>query len=324
MLPGRRPARDGGRPQRRRGRRGHWSRRGRGRRFFASPCRRTSRQALCDPAAAGRRIPDRERAGRRPAAIGTGSDPATCLRASNSRRRQGSARARRRAQRCADLRRLRAQARRVGEGVAGSAALRQRRLVVVFGAGGDRDAGSARSWARSRPRNADRVIVTDDNPRSEKPEAIRAEILATGKGAPRNRRPCRGDPHRDRGIAKTAMRCSIAGKGHETGQIVGGEVLPFSDHEAVAAALASRDCMSGQSWTVAEVARALGAAGSFPDTPIDFVTQDSRLVKPGCLFVALQRYAERRLYLGLRQRARRLGVRGQGGSVGRGRDDRAA
>lgn len=45
--------------------------------------------------------------------------------------------------------------------------------------------------------------------------------------------------------------------------------------------------MSAPIWTVAEVARALGAAGSFPDTPIDFVTQDSRLVKPGCLFVAL-------------------------------------
>lgn len=45
--------------------------------------------------------------------------------------------------------------------------------------------------------------------------------------------------------------------------------------------------MSGPLWTVAEVARALGVAGSFPDTPIDFVTQDSRLVKPGSLFVAL-------------------------------------
>src|SRR5260370_24942280 len=40
-------------------------------------------------------------------------------------------------------------------------------------------------------------------------------------------------------------------------------------------------------WTIAEVARALGLSGTFPETPIDFVTQDSRLVKPGCLFVAL-------------------------------------
>src|SRR5438270_11824605 len=45
--------------------------------------------------------------------------------------------------------------------------------------------------------------------------------------------------------------------------------------------------MSAPIWTVAEVARTLGAAGSFPATPIDFVTQDSRLVKPGSLFVAL-------------------------------------
>ena len=44
---------------------------------------------------------------------------------------------------------------------------------------------------------------------------------------------------------------------------------------------------SSQLWTVAEVARALGLAEKFPDTAIDFVTQDSRLVKPGCLFVAL-------------------------------------
>jgi UDP-N-acetylmuramoyl-tripeptide--D-alanyl-D-alanine ligase len=45
--------------------------------------------------------------------------------------------------------------------------------------------------------------------------------------------------------------------------------------------------MSAALWTIAEVAHALGLAGKFPDTPIDFVTQDSRLVKPGCLFVAL-------------------------------------
>ncbi|MBR0963318.1 UDP-N-acetylmuramoyl-L-alanyl-D-glutamate--2,6-diaminopimelate ligase [Bradyrhizobium diazoefficiens] len=115
-----------------------------------------------------------------------------------------------------------------------------RRLVVVFGAGGDRDAGKRPIMGEIAAENADVVIVTDDNPRSEKPEAIRAEILATAKGA------------REIGDRAAAIRTAIeeledgdalliAGKGHETGQIVGGEVLPFSDHEAVAAALASRD-----------------------------------------------------------------------------------
>ncbi|PSO21852.1 UDP-N-acetylmuramoyl-L-alanyl-D-glutamate--2,6-diaminopimelate ligase [Bradyrhizobium sp. MOS003] len=114
----------------------------------------------------------------------------------------------------------------------------KRKLVVVFGAGGDRDAGKRPIMGEIAAENADRVIITDDNPRSEKPETIRAEILATAKGA------------REIGDRATAIRTAIgelqegdallvAGKGHETGQIVGGEVLPFSDHEAVAAALAS-------------------------------------------------------------------------------------
>lgn len=115
----------------------------------------------------------------------------------------------------------------------------KRRLVVVFGAGGDRDAGKRPIMGEIAAENADRVIITDDNPRSEKPEAIRAAILATAKGA------------REIGDRAAAIRAAIeeledgdallvAGKGHETGQIVGSEVLPFSDHEAVAAALASR------------------------------------------------------------------------------------
>ncbi|UPK37582.1 UDP-N-acetylmuramoyl-L-alanyl-D-glutamate--2,6-diaminopimelate ligase [Bradyrhizobium sp. 186] len=115
----------------------------------------------------------------------------------------------------------------------------KRRLIVVFGAGGDRDAGKRPIMGEIAAENADGVIITDDNPRSEKPEAIRAAILATAKGA------------REIGDRAAAIRAAIeeleegdalliAGKGHETGQIVGDQVLPFSDHEAVAAALASR------------------------------------------------------------------------------------
>jgi UDP-N-acetylmuramoyl-L-alanyl-D-glutamate--2,6-diaminopimelate ligase len=115
----------------------------------------------------------------------------------------------------------------------------KRRLVVVFGAGGDRDAGKRPLMGEIAANNADSVIVTDDNPRSENPAAIRAAILSAAKGA------------REIGDRAEAIRVAIsglqpgdalliAGKGHETGQIVGDRTLPFSDHEAAAAALASR------------------------------------------------------------------------------------
>jgi UDP-N-acetylmuramoyl-L-alanyl-D-glutamate--2,6-diaminopimelate ligase len=114
-----------------------------------------------------------------------------------------------------------------------------RNLVVVFGAGGDRDAGKRPLMGAIASENADHVIVTDDNPRSENPDLIRAAIIAAAKGA------------KDIGDRNEAIRTAIAelqpgdalliaGKGHETGQIIGDQVLPFSDHDAVAAALSSR------------------------------------------------------------------------------------
>jgi UDP-N-acetylmuramoyl-L-alanyl-D-glutamate--2,6-diaminopimelate ligase len=115
----------------------------------------------------------------------------------------------------------------------------KRRLVVVFGAGGDRDAGKRPLMGAIATENADNVIVTDDNPRSENPEAIRAAILSTAKGAREI-----GDRAEAIRIAITGLQPGdallIAGKGHETGQIVGDRVLPFSDHDAVASALAPR------------------------------------------------------------------------------------
>ncbi|HEX2365629.1 MAG TPA: cyanophycin synthetase, partial [Bradyrhizobium sp.] len=115
----------------------------------------------------------------------------------------------------------------------------KRKLVVVFGAGGDRDAGKRPLMGAIASEHADRVIVTDDNPRSEKPEAIRAAILAAAKGATEI-----GDRA---GAIRAAIEdlqpgdaLLIAGKGHETGQIVGDRTLPFSDHEAVASVLSSR------------------------------------------------------------------------------------
>jgi UDP-N-acetylmuramoyl-L-alanyl-D-glutamate--2,6-diaminopimelate ligase len=115
----------------------------------------------------------------------------------------------------------------------------RRKLVVVFGAGGDRDVGKRPLMGAIASENADHVIITDDNPRSENPAAIRAAILAAAKGAT------------EIGDRAGAIRAAIdelqegdallvAGKGHETGQIVGDKTLPFSDHDAVAAALTSR------------------------------------------------------------------------------------
>jgi UDP-N-acetylmuramoyl-L-alanyl-D-glutamate--2,6-diaminopimelate ligase len=114
-----------------------------------------------------------------------------------------------------------------------------RKLVVVFGAGGDRDAGKRPLMGAIASENADHVIVTDDNPRSENPDAIRAAILSAAKDAT------------EIGDRAAAIRAAIdglepgdalliAGKGHETGQIVGDRTLPFSDHDAVASALAPR------------------------------------------------------------------------------------
>jgi UDP-N-acetylmuramoyl-L-alanyl-D-glutamate--2,6-diaminopimelate ligase len=110
------------------------------------------------------------------------------------------------------------------------------RLVVVFGAGGDRDAGKRPMMGAIAAEKADRVIVTDDNPRSENPAAIRAAILQAAPGAVEI-----GDRGEAIRSAVADLRRGdvllIAGKGHESGQIVGDQTLAFSDHEAVAAAL---------------------------------------------------------------------------------------
>jgi UDP-N-acetylmuramoyl-L-alanyl-D-glutamate--2,6-diaminopimelate ligase len=113
------------------------------------------------------------------------------------------------------------------------------KLTVVFGAGGDRDAGKRPIMGRIAAENADRVIVTDDNPRSESPAAIRSAILAEAPGAVEIGE--RAEAIRQ-AIAdlKAGDVLLIAGKGHETGQIIGDRVVPFSDHEAVAAVLQGR------------------------------------------------------------------------------------
>ncbi len=83
----------------------------------------------------------------------------------------------------------------------------KRKLVVVFGAGGDRDAGKRPIDGRDRGRERRQVIVTDDNPRSENPATIRAAILADSEGRQRNRRSCRGDQGRRSPRCSRATRC---------------------------------------------------------------------------------------------------------------------
>lgn len=102
------------------------------------------------------------------------------------------------------------------------------RLILVFGAGGDRDAGKRPEMGAIAVALADYVIVTDDNPRGEDPAAIRADILAAAPGA-------RDVPGRREAIAAAIAEAGpddivlIAGKGHEQGQIIGDRVLPFDD-----------------------------------------------------------------------------------------------
>lgn len=106
------------------------------------------------------------------------------------------------------------------------------RLLVVFGCGGDRDRGKRPQMGQIASTNADVVVVTDDNPRSEDPSFIRSEILAAAPGAIET-----GDRFEAISAAIAQLRNGdillVAGKGHETGQIVGGKIIPFSDHEAI-------------------------------------------------------------------------------------------
>jgi UDP-N-acetylmuramoyl-L-alanyl-D-glutamate--2,6-diaminopimelate ligase len=109
------------------------------------------------------------------------------------------------------------------------------RLITVFGAGGDRDQGKRPEMGRVATALSDVVIVTDDNPRSEDPRRIRADIMAGATGATEvpGRREAIAEAIR---IAREGDIVLVAGKGHETGQIIGDQVLPFDD------ALVAREC----------------------------------------------------------------------------------
>ena len=109
------------------------------------------------------------------------------------------------------------------------------RLITVFGAGGDRDQGKRPQMGEVAARLSDVVIVTDDNPRSEDPARIRADVLAGARAATEvpGRRAAIAEAIR---IAREGDIVLVAGKGHETGQIIGDKILPFDD------ALVAREC----------------------------------------------------------------------------------
>ncbi len=111
------------------------------------------------------------------------------------------------------------------------------RLWVVFGCGGDRDPGKRPAMGAIAAALADEIVITDDNPRSEDPADVRSQALAACPGAVEI-----GD--RAEAIGFSVARLApgdvlvVAGKGHETGQAVGEQVLPFDDRDQVRAALA--------------------------------------------------------------------------------------
>jgi UDP-N-acetylmuramoyl-L-alanyl-D-glutamate--2,6-diaminopimelate ligase len=109
------------------------------------------------------------------------------------------------------------------------------RLITVFGAGGDRDQGKRAPMGEVASRLSDVVIVTDDNPRGEDPAKIRADVMAGAAGAIEvaGRKDAIARALEMAGAGDIVL---LAGKGHETGQIIGTKVLPFDD------ALVAREC----------------------------------------------------------------------------------
>ncbi len=120
------------------------------------------------------------------------------------------------------------------------------RLIVVLGAGGDRDRGKRPLMGEVAARLADLLVVTDDNPRTEDPAAIRAEVLAGARAAGGEGAEVHEEGDRRAAVRHAVDRAGpgdtvvVAGKGHETGQEVAGVVHPFDDRVELRAALEAR------------------------------------------------------------------------------------
>ena len=194
-------------------------------------------------------------------------------------------------------------------------ALAGARRVVVLGCGGDRDPHKREPMGAAAVAGAEVVVVTDDNPRSEDPAAIRAEILrgAHAEQLAQRRRHGREVAVVDGGDRRSAIELgmtrtgradvlAVLGKGHETGQEVAGRILPFDDVDVVQTAWAELSAQRPRARTViavsvAEVADLLGAeiqsGSAVPNSAamnaatISGLVVDSRRIAPGSLFVAL-------------------------------------
>ena len=121
------------------------------------------------------------------------------------------------------------------------------RLITVLGCGGDRDPGKRPAMGTAAAAGSDVLLVTDDNPRSEDPTAIRAAMLAGVADVPEDRRaevhevPGRREALTAAvGMAGPGDTLLVAGKGHETGQEIAGTVHPFDDRDVLRAVLAER------------------------------------------------------------------------------------
>jgi UDP-N-acetylmuramoyl-L-alanyl-D-glutamate--2,6-diaminopimelate ligase len=122
------------------------------------------------------------------------------------------------------------------------------RVITVLGCGGDRDPGKRAAMGTAAASASDVLVVTDDNPRSEDPAAIRAAMLAGVREVPEHRR---AEVHevagrRDAlatavGLARPGDTLLVAGKGHETGQEIAGTVHPFDDRDVLREILAGRE-----------------------------------------------------------------------------------
>jgi UDP-N-acetylmuramoyl-L-alanyl-D-glutamate--2,6-diaminopimelate ligase len=141
-------------------------------------------------------------------------------------------------------------------------ALTAGRLILVIGCGGERDTAKRPIMGRVGARDADVLIVTDDNPRSEDPAAIRAAMLSGALSLPLDERAVIIESDRRARAIRDALAMArpgdtvlIAGKGHETGQEVGGVVHPFDDREL------AREGLSIAGYVIASADQPEGAAG---------------------------------------------------------------
>jgi len=173
------------------------------------------------------------------------------------------------------------------------------RLIALGGCGGDRDRGKRRPMGKALAELADVAIVTGDNPRSESPEAICAEMTAGLAADTFTIIPDRREAIRHAlELARPADTVVLLGKGHETTQTVAGETLPFDEAEIVRELVGAR-LAAHRVLTTRGIRRALDLDGSGsgtaagneaadPDLHYTEVSTDTRTIAPGALFVALK------------------------------------